>query len=274
MRTRQVLRRGLRESPELRRGIGFTLILALVVTIANLVSPILDPADLRPRVRGRVPAGVRLRDLRPGGDRRDRLLSRRPGERRLATSSEQALANLRGADVRAHPRAVDRRADEGEARGVFVARVTADVDSLTAVHRVGRDRLDPVRRADRRDPRPHARLLVAAHDPHRRPRDPAAADRGQAAGRVLERVQPGAHARRRDADRGQRVRDGRGRRARLRARRGDRPPREAGDRGALPRADAGAPACVDALPDGRDLHGASPWPPWWSSAPCSARDGA
>ncbi len=33
--------RGLRESPELRRGLGFTTVLALTVVAANLVSPIL-----------------------------------------------------------------------------------------------------------------------------------------------------------------------------------------------------------------------------------------
>ena len=39
--TGAVLRRGLRESPELRVGLGFTAVLALTVTVANLITPIL-----------------------------------------------------------------------------------------------------------------------------------------------------------------------------------------------------------------------------------------
>ena len=35
-----VLRRGLRESPELRAGLGFTVIVSLGVTVASLVTPV------------------------------------------------------------------------------------------------------------------------------------------------------------------------------------------------------------------------------------------
>ena len=37
----RVLLRGLRESPELRKGLGFTVVLSLLVTAANLVIPVL-----------------------------------------------------------------------------------------------------------------------------------------------------------------------------------------------------------------------------------------
>jgi len=36
-----VLRRGLKESPELRTGLGFTVIVSLGVTVASLVTPVL-----------------------------------------------------------------------------------------------------------------------------------------------------------------------------------------------------------------------------------------
>ena len=39
--TGAVLARGLRESPELRVGLEFTAVLALTVTVANLITPIL-----------------------------------------------------------------------------------------------------------------------------------------------------------------------------------------------------------------------------------------
>jgi hypothetical protein len=36
-----VLRRGVRESPELRKGLGFTLIVSLGITVVALVTPVL-----------------------------------------------------------------------------------------------------------------------------------------------------------------------------------------------------------------------------------------
>jgi putative ABC transport system ATP-binding protein len=131
MRTRQVLRRGLRESPELRRGIGFTLILALVVTVANLVSPILVQQIFDHGFEG---------GFRPGfvygicGLAAIAVISSylagRASAKRLATSSEQALANLRVRTF-AHLHRISIAEQTKERRGVFVSRVTSDVDSLT-----------------------------------------------------------------------------------------------------------------------------------------------
>ncbi len=40
-RARSVLRHGLHESPELRKGLGFTVVISLGVTVAELITPIL-----------------------------------------------------------------------------------------------------------------------------------------------------------------------------------------------------------------------------------------
>ena len=83
-----------------------------------------DPraADLRPRLRRRVPSRLRVRRVRRGiRDRRGRV----PGRPHVgAPAGREVRAGAREparADVRAHPRAVDRRADEGEARRVRLA---------------------------------------------------------------------------------------------------------------------------------------------------------
>ncbi len=131
MRTRQVLRRGLRESPELRRGIGFTLILALVVTIANLVSPILVQQIFDHGFEGGFrPAFVYGICGVAGIAVIGSYLAGRASARRLATSSEQALANLRVRTF-AHLHRISIAEQTRERRGVFVSRVTSDVDSLT-----------------------------------------------------------------------------------------------------------------------------------------------
>jgi len=58
--TRAVLARGLRESAELRRGLSFTLILALTVVAANLGDPQAEDGALE------LPRGVRVADVGAG----------------------------------------------------------------------------------------------------------------------------------------------------------------------------------------------------------------
>ncbi len=129
-RTRAVLRRGLRESPELRRGLGFTLVLAITVTVANLVTPILVQqifdhgfdGGFRPRfVYGICAAAFVLVVVAYAAGRRS--------ARRLVTASEAALAELRVRTF-AHIHELSIAEQTKEKRGVFVSRVTADVDSL------------------------------------------------------------------------------------------------------------------------------------------------
>lgn len=128
--TRAVLARGLRESPELRRGLAFTLILALTVVAANLVSPILIQliidhgfdGGFRPTfVYGICGIAMALVVIA--------YVAGRLSGRRLTTVSEQALANLRVRTF-AHIHELSIAEQTKEKRGIFVARVTADVDSL------------------------------------------------------------------------------------------------------------------------------------------------
>jgi ATP-binding cassette, subfamily B, bacterial len=125
-----VLRRGLRESPELRRGLGFTALLAIAVTVANLVSPILVQlifdhgfeGGFRPGYVSAICAAAFALVVIA-------YLGSRASGRRLTAASEHALANLRVRTF-AHIHELSIAEQTKEKRGVFVSRVTADVDSL------------------------------------------------------------------------------------------------------------------------------------------------
>lgn len=125
-----VLRRGLRESPELRRGVGFTALLSVTVTVANLVSPTLVQLIFDHGFEGGFRAGfvagvcvVAFALVVIA------YLAGRASARRLAAASERALANLR-VKTFAHIHELSIAEQTKEKRGVFVSRVTADVDSL------------------------------------------------------------------------------------------------------------------------------------------------
>jgi ATP-binding cassette subfamily B protein len=125
-----VLRRGLRESPELRRGLGFTFVLAITVTVASLVTPILIQlifdhgfdGGFRPRFVYTICA-ISFVTVSMA------YVAGRLSAQRLVTSSEHALANLRVRTF-AHIHELSIAEQTKEKRGVFVSRVTADVDSL------------------------------------------------------------------------------------------------------------------------------------------------
>jgi ATP-binding cassette subfamily B protein len=127
---RAVLRRGLGESPELRRGLGFTLILSLTVVVANLVTPILIQkifdhgfdGGFRPAYVYGI-CGIAFAVVVIS------YLAARGSGRRLVSASEQALANLRVRTFH-HIHELSIAEQTKEKRGIFVARVTADVDSL------------------------------------------------------------------------------------------------------------------------------------------------
>ncbi len=129
----KVLRRGLAESPELRSGMLYTVLLAVVSTIGSLALPVLIQQVL---------------DRGLGGDQEPRLgfvmwacvltavvtgaiyFAGRAAFARLATSSERALRNLR-VRVFAHIHSLSIAEQTEQKRGVYVARVTADVDTLS-----------------------------------------------------------------------------------------------------------------------------------------------
>jgi ATP-binding cassette subfamily B protein len=127
---RAVLARGLHESPELRAGLGFTVIISLGVTVASLVTPVLIQLIFDHGFRGGFrPAyvftvcGVAL------GLVVLTYVAGRSAARRLVRASEQALMSLRVRTFQ-HIHDLSIAEQSEEKRGVFVSRVTADVDTL------------------------------------------------------------------------------------------------------------------------------------------------
>ncbi|MGZ5354108.1 MAG: ABC transporter ATP-binding protein [Actinomycetota bacterium] len=126
-----VLVRGLRASPALKRGLGFTLVVSLAAAVANLVAPVLIQqifdhgfdGGFRPRfVFGVCGLSFALVALA--------YVSGRAAARRLARTSEEALMDLRVRGFE-HIHRLSISTQSRERRGVFVARVTADVDTLS-----------------------------------------------------------------------------------------------------------------------------------------------
>ena len=128
---RRVLIEGLRISPELRRGIGLTVLISLAAVGANLVIPVLVQlifdhgfrGGFRPRYVFGLCGGMLV--LVAGS-----YVAARTAARRLARASEAALADLRVTGFE-HIHRLSIAAQSQERRGVFVARVTADVDTLS-----------------------------------------------------------------------------------------------------------------------------------------------
>jgi ATP-binding cassette subfamily B protein len=125
-----VLRLGISQSPELKRGLVFTVVISLGVTFATLLTPFLVQqvfdhgfeGGFRPRfVYGICAAALSLVVLT--------FAASRAAARRLVRASEQALFELRVKTFEhIHRLSIAEQSDEK--RGVFVARVTADVDAL------------------------------------------------------------------------------------------------------------------------------------------------
>jgi ATP-binding cassette subfamily B protein len=129
-RARSVLARGLRESPELRKGLGLTVLVSLGNTVAALVTPVLVQqvfdqgfdGGFRPRFVFTVcAAAIALVVLA--------FVAAREAGRRLVRASEEALMLLRVRTFE-HIHRLSIAEQTEEKRGVFVARVTADVDAL------------------------------------------------------------------------------------------------------------------------------------------------
>ena len=128
-----VLRRGLAESPELRSGMLYTVALAVVSTIGSLALPVLIQQVLdrglggnhEPRL-GFVLWACGLTAVATGAI----YFAGKAAFARLATSSERALRSLR-VRVFAHIHSLSIAEQTEQKRGVYVARVTADVDTLS-----------------------------------------------------------------------------------------------------------------------------------------------
>lgn len=131
-RALEVLRRGLAVSPELRRGIGVTAAMALLAALGRLIIPILVQLVLDHGVLG--PAGYR-----PGVVWALALaalvlaavviVASRAAYIRLIETAEEVLLRLR---VRAfeHIHRLSLADHAGARRGVLVARVTSDIETL------------------------------------------------------------------------------------------------------------------------------------------------
>jgi ATP-binding cassette, subfamily B, bacterial len=126
-----VLKRGLRESPELRTGLGFTVVISLGVTVSALVTPVLVQlifdhgftGGFRPRFVFSVCAVALLLVVLT-------YLAGRAAAKRLVRASEQALMSLR-VKTFAHIHRLSIADQSTEKRGVFVSRVTADIETLS-----------------------------------------------------------------------------------------------------------------------------------------------
>jgi putative ABC transport system ATP-binding protein len=126
-----VLVAGLRLSPELRKGLGLTVVVSLAAVAGNLVIPILVQqifdhgfdGGFRPAfVFGLCGAAFALVVLA--------FVAGRTAARRLVKASEEALMALRVRGFQ-HIHRLSIATQSTERRGVFVARVTADVDTLS-----------------------------------------------------------------------------------------------------------------------------------------------
>lgn len=127
-----VLRRGLAESPELRRGAAYTIALAFITGLGAVLIPVLIQLVLDRGVRG--PDGFRpafVYGLCAGGAALIGLVyfSGRATFSRMVVASENALANLRVRTF-AHLHSLSISAQSSEKRGALVSRVTADIDTL------------------------------------------------------------------------------------------------------------------------------------------------
>jgi ATP-binding cassette, subfamily B, bacterial len=125
-----VLRRGVRESPELKRGLGFTVIVSLGVTVTTLVTPVLVQKVFDNGFTGgfhatyvySICAFALVLVLLA-------FVAARAAARRLVRAAEEALMVLRVRTFE-HIHRLSIAEQSEEKRGVFVARVTADVDAL------------------------------------------------------------------------------------------------------------------------------------------------
>ncbi|MEZ5321715.1 MAG: ABC transporter ATP-binding protein [Microthrixaceae bacterium] len=132
VRAASVLRRGIAESPELRRGLSVTVALALVVAAGRIVIPI--------AIQQIIDRGIRA----PGGFRPGFALGasgaaavalvvialvNRATYLRLIRAAEDMLFGLRTRSFD-HVQRLSLRTHHGSRRGVLVSRVTSDIDTI------------------------------------------------------------------------------------------------------------------------------------------------
>jgi ATP-binding cassette subfamily B protein len=128
-----IVRKGLRLSPEFTRGIGVTLLLAVVATVGRIVIPIAvqQAVDHGFDAPGGVDSGeVRAMALLAALAVLATTLAAYTMNRRLYRASESGLATLRIKAFR-HVHELSVLHQQAEQRGALVSRVTSDVDTIT-----------------------------------------------------------------------------------------------------------------------------------------------
>jgi ATP-binding cassette subfamily B protein len=131
--TLATLRRGLALSPELRKGIGLTLVLAAVATVGRIVVPIVVQQTTDHGLMGKDgpdPGLVWRYVLLALVAVLATALSARAVNVRLVTASEAGLATLRLNGFR-HIHDLSMLTQNTERRGSMVSRVTSDVDTIS-----------------------------------------------------------------------------------------------------------------------------------------------
>jgi putative ABC transport system ATP-binding protein len=125
-----VLRRGIRESPELRAGLALTVVISLGAVAGHLVTPVLIQLVFDRGFDGGFRAGFVAAVCGTGfAIVMLMFVGARAAGRRLVLAAEGAMAALRTRTFE-HIHRLSIAEQSEEKRGVFVARVTADVDAM------------------------------------------------------------------------------------------------------------------------------------------------
>jgi putative ABC transport system ATP-binding protein len=125
-----VLRRGIRESPELRAGLALTVVISLGAVAGHLVTPVLIQLVFDRGFDGGFRAGFVAAVCGTGfAIVMLMFVGARAAGRRLVLAAEGAMASLRTRTFE-HIHRLSIAEQSEEKRGVFVARVTADVDAM------------------------------------------------------------------------------------------------------------------------------------------------
>jgi ATP-binding cassette, subfamily B, bacterial len=125
-----VLRRGIRESPALRAGLPLTVVISLGAVAAHLTTPILIQLVFDHGFAGGFRPGFVMAVCGIGfAIVALTYVAGRAAARRLVRASEEAMATLRVRTFE-HIHRLSIAEQSEEKRGVFVARVTADVDAM------------------------------------------------------------------------------------------------------------------------------------------------
>ena len=129
----ETIRRGVRFSPELKEGIGWTLVLAVLASVGQVIVPIAVQQTLDHGLNGPDGPDVRftvLMGLAAAAAIIVTSWSSYAMTRRLFTASEKGLATLRIKAFR-HVHDLPLLTQNTERRGALVARVTSDVDQVS-----------------------------------------------------------------------------------------------------------------------------------------------